>query len=198
MSNESHHSVSNTRYCKKVIIMPVWNLHQKPGDSSKKNDLRENIANHEVKLYVAGNSKSRYQLKNLVNMIEWYGVFSGITHVRLSIICTHLHSSVWRSQVQFVGLHSWGGSFLSQNIRASVTTLEFSSIGQRTIVTDQELQNHTHLPQNGNNIAIKHLFLNDGFLDLETRLIRLTQAPQVHHKYCLFHPYHWMSYLHHL
>lgn len=108
------------------------------------------------KLYVVG--KSGYQLKSLVNTIEWYGVFSGITHVRLSVICTHLHSSVWRSQVQFVGLHSWGGSFLSQNIWASVTTLEFSSIGQRTIVTDQELQNHTHLPQNGNNKALKNIY----------------------------------------
>ena len=88
-------------------------------------------------------------------MIEWYWVFFGITYVRLSIICTHLHSSVWRSQVQFVGLHSWGGSLLSQNIRASVTALEFSSIGQRTIVTDQELQNHTHLPQNVNNTVVK-------------------------------------------
>lgn len=64
----------------------------------------------------------------------------------VTIICTHLHSSVRRSQVQFVGLHSWGGSFLSQNKRASVTSLVFS-IQQRTIVTDQELHNNTLPPQ---------------------------------------------------
>ena len=42
----------------------------------------------------------------------------------------------------------------------------------------------------------KHLFLNDRLLHLETWLITLTQEPQAHRKYCLFHLYHWMSYLH--
>lgn len=110
--------------------------------------------NMKWKLLGMGKVRPSYQLKKSY-MIEWYWVFSGITHVRLSVICTHLHSSVWRSQVQFVGLHSWGGSLLSQNIWASVTALEFSSVGQRTIVTDQELQNHTHLPQNVNNTVVK-------------------------------------------
>lgn len=78
------------------------------------------------------------------------GVFWNHTCTITRNLHTHLHSGVGRSQVQFEGLHSWGRSFLSQNIRASVTALEFSILPERTIVTGQELHNYT-LPQ------IKHL-----------------------------------------